>query len=501
MKIASLGLVSLLAAAVSSAAVSLPRSAPEAQGVSSSAMLQVIDALDQRVTEMHSIIVVRNGHVIAEGWWSPFAADEPHMMFSLSKSFTSTAVGMAVAEGKLNTNDLVTKFFPEDMPAEASTNLRAMRIRDLLTMSTGHHEADFQGFPYNAEEGAVKKFLSLPVSHKPGTYWVYNTPATFMLSAIVQKVTGQPVHEYLRTRLYEPLGIVGAEWEANREGISMGGFGLEVTTEDIAKFGQLYLQKGAWNGKQLVPAAWIDTATARQASNGSSPNSDWEQGYGYQFWRCKPGFYRGDGAHGQFCIVMEQQNTVVAITSGTADMASVMNTLWATLLPALEKNEPLPENAAAHAQLKTRLAGLSLKTPVADAARPAAPAARRFAFPENRPGIKAIVLDSLAENGDAALTLQMASGEEKVIAKTGSWTKAEWKNGPVAGAIATSGAWTNADTYTLKLARYHTPFVTTYRLKFAGDELQLEVENNVGPANARVTKMTGKSETTPAASE
>jgi CubicO group peptidase (beta-lactamase class C family) len=174
-------------------------------------------------------------------------------------------------------------------------------VRDLLTMSSGHHDADIENFPYNDEGGATKKFLSLPVSHKPGTYWIYNSPATFMLSAIVTKVTGESVHDYLRSRIYEPLGIENATWEANNQGISIGASGMFLRTEDIAKFGQLYLQKGKWDGKQLLPAPWIETATARQASNGSSPNSDWEQGYGYQFWRCKGGYYRGDGAHGQFC--------------------------------------------------------------------------------------------------------------------------------------------------------------------------------------------------------
>ncbi len=157
-----------------------------------------------------------------------------------------------------------------------------------------------------------------------------------MLSAIVQKVTGQTVLDYLRPRLFDPLGIANPTWEASRQGVSMGGFGLSVRTEDIARFGQLYLQKGQWQGKQLLPAAWVEAATARQVSNGSSPASDWEQGYGYQFWRSRHGSYRGDGAHGQFCLVLPQHDAVIAITSGTRDMASVMNLVWDQLVPALK---------------------------------------------------------------------------------------------------------------------------------------------------------------------
>lgn len=503
MKIACLFVVSFFSAVVASAAgepaPALPRSTPEAQGVSSAAMLELVEALEERVNEIHSIIVVRNGYVITEGWWAPFAADEPHMMFSLSKSFTSTAVGLAIAEGKLSLDDQVTRFFPDDLPAEPSANLRAMRVRDLLTMTTGQHEQDFQGFPYNDEESAVKKFLALPVTHKPGTYWVYNTPATFMLSAIVQKVTGATVHDYLRPRLYEPLGIEGAEWEANKQGISMGGFGLEVKTEDIARFGQFLLQKGNWHGKQLVPAEWIEAASARQASNGSSPTSDWEQGYGYQFWRCRNDFYRGDGAHGQFCMILERFDTVVAITSGTANMASVMNTVWEKLVPALEAAEARPADVAAHEKLRAKLASLTLATPKGYGSSPAQVAAigKRFVFPDNPRAIEAIAVEAMGtgrpgSSNDVALTMKIGDVTQRIEAGLGEWKKGTIASGPMKGVYAAAGAWTADDTYTLKLVRYHTPFVTTYRLKFAGDELVVDTELNVGPENLRNVQLTGK---------
>lgn len=244
------------------------------------------------------------------------AADKLHVMHSLSKSFTSTAVGLAVAEGKLSIDDPVLKFFPEDAPSEPSAFLKAMRVRDLLTMSTGNEK--------NAtlidSEHWVKTFLAQPVPFKPGTHFLYNSPATHMLSAIVTKVTGQTVEDYLKPRLFEPLGIERFAWGKSPQGNTEGGWGLEITTEDIAKFGQLYLQKGQWNGKQLVPAAWIEQATSKQVSNGSDPEKDWDQGYGFQFWRCRHGAFRGDGAHGQFCIVLPEQDAVIAITANTKDM-------------------------------------------------------------------------------------------------------------------------------------------------------------------------------------
>jgi CubicO group peptidase (beta-lactamase class C family) len=304
-------------------------------------------------------MVARHGYVVAEGWWSPYQKDDPHMLFSLSKSFTSTGIGLAAAEGRLTIDDPVLPYFPDDAPADPSANLKAMRVRDLLAMSTGHHTDDLQKFSFAGNERLTNAFLALPVAHKPGTHFLYNTPATYMLSAILQKATGTDLMDYLRPRLFEPLGIRNPSWEKSREGITLGGYGLKVTTEDIARFGQLYLRKGRWRGKPLVPATWVAAATARQTSNGSSPTSDWDQGYGYQFWRCRHGAYRGDGAFGQFCIVMPEQDAVVAITSGTRDLQGVLDLVWEHILGPM-KAAPLAPDGANRARLGRKLAGLTL---------------------------------------------------------------------------------------------------------------------------------------------
>jgi len=187
----------------------LPRSTPEAQGISSAAVLAFVDEADQKIDHLHSFMLVRHGHVVAEGWWGPYDANTRHELYSLSKSFTSTAVGLAIADGKVSLDDPVLKFFPDDAPAEPSNNLKAMRVRDLLCMSTGHQiEPRLQA----AKESWVKTFLAQPVPHKPGTHFLYNTAATYMQSAIVQKVTGQTVLDYLRPRLFEPLGIENPTW-------------------------------------------------------------------------------------------------------------------------------------------------------------------------------------------------------------------------------------------------------------------------------------------------
>jgi CubicO group peptidase (beta-lactamase class C family) len=485
--------VAAVAAAVESPPFTFPRSAPEAQGISSSAILGFVEEAEQKLDALHSIMIVRHGQVVAEGWWGPYAADEPHMLFSLSKSFTSTAVGLAIADGKLKVDDPVLGFFPDEAPAQPSANLKAMRIRDLLTMSTGHHEEDVRDFPFTGDESVVKNFLERPVSHKPGTFFFYNTPASYMLSAIVQKVTGQPVIDYLRPRLFEPLGIANPTWEASKQGVSMGGFGLSVRTEDIARFGQLYLQKGMWQGKQLVPAAWVETATSRQMSNGRSPASDWEQGYGYQFWRSRHGFYRGDGAHGQFCLILPQYDAVIAITSGTRDMGSVMNLVWDRLVPAL-KAEALPADAAAKRKLAEKLATLKLRTPSGTAASAMAQtvAAKRYTFDKNPQSIESIALEAASPAGPVSFAVRIAGADQRIAASHNAWQKGTLMVSGTPNAIAASGAWTSADTYALAVVRYRTPFATTYQLRFAGDQLFVKAEQNVGPVDARVSEFVGK---------
>lgn len=341
---------------LSAQSTALPRNTPESQGVSSAAIREYIETADRDVNSMHSFMLVRHGQVVAEAWWGPESAEKPHVLWSLSKSFCSTAVGLAVAEGKLSVDDQVLPFFPEDVPAEPSANLKAMRVRDLLTMNAGHQdELNWRETPHWA-----KAFLSHPVPHKPGTHFRYNTPATYMLSCIVQKVTGETVVDYLTPRLFEPLGIEKPQWDTSPQGMSIGGYGLYLKTEDIAKFGQLYLQRGQWNGKQVLPASWVDMATSKQVSNGSDPSRDWDQGYGFQFWRCRHGAYRGDGKDGQFCIVLPEQDAVIAITANCGDMQAELNIVWDKLLPAFS-DKPLPENAAEQAKLKELVGQLRAK--------------------------------------------------------------------------------------------------------------------------------------------
>jgi CubicO group peptidase (beta-lactamase class C family) len=477
------------AATPHAASRSLARSTPERQGISSADIFDFVDAADKQIDTMNSFMFVRHGYVVAEGWWSPYDAATAHILYSLSKSFTSTAVGLAISEGKMSLDDEVLKYFPEDAPTEPSLNLKAMRVRDLLRMASGN-VAEATLSPDNVW---TKAFLAQPVPFKPGTHFLYNSPGTYMLSAIVQKVTGMTVLDYLKPRLFEPLGIDSPTWVMSPQGISAGAYGLSLRTEDIARFGQLYLQKGKWRGKQVVPAQWIEEATARQTANGSAPSSDWDQGYGYQFWRSRHNTYRGDGAFGQYCMVMPEYDAVVAITSGVRDMQAVMNLLWNKLLPAMKPNQ-LPDNPGERRRLEAKLASLMVPVQPGESNSPLAAtvSGKWFEFPENDRGIRAISFDFKSPN--PVLTVRTTRGEMRNTLGVGSWSKSQ--NGFAAGLekflsvpqrplLASSGAWTARDVFQMKVLLYQTPFYATLAFKFDGNRLLFDTEYNVsfGPRN------------------
>lgn len=298
--------------------------------------------------DIHSVMIVKDGSVIYSKWQSQGVDSVPHVLHSVSKTFTATAVGLAIADGKMSLTDKVIDYFPDKLPAEVSDNLKAMTVRDLLTMSCGHDvEPSFRNA--SPDQDWVTTFLAHPVVHEPGTFYLYNSFGTYVLSAIVQQVTGEKVVDYLTPRLFEPLHIDKPMWEESPQGINTGGWGLYLKTEDLAKMGQLLLQKGEWNGKQLIPAEWVEEMSKKQVESinpgtrieqaeergMTKETSDWMQGYGYQMWRCRPGCFRADGARGQYIIVVPDKNAVIAITSDVEDLQGELNLVWEHILPIL----------------------------------------------------------------------------------------------------------------------------------------------------------------------
>jgi CubicO group peptidase (beta-lactamase class C family) len=497
----------------------LRRSDPEAQGVASGGILDFVNAVESAKLNVHSLMVVRHGSVVAGGWGAPYSAQGKHSLYSLSKSFTSTAVGLAVSEGRLHLDDKVISFFPDDVPAVISPNLAAMRVKDLLMMGSGHAECALLNAHVSiTTRNWVKAVLAQPVVFTPGTHFVYNNGATFLLSAIVQKVTGQTVFEYLTPRLFWPLGIEGADWELNPAGINNGAWGLRVRTEDIAKLGQLYLQKGDWNGKQILPESWVDEATHKQIENAAPgdlsarENSEWAQGYCYQFWRCRHDAFRGDGAYGQFCLVLPNEDAVIALTSETNDLQGILNQVWKHLLPAIQ-GVGLTNDGKAQAALKHKLASLTLPFPAGQTTSPVAAQVSRktFAIADNTLAVKRVSVQF--RHKECVFTLQDDRGEHQVTCGFGRWLESR-ADLPIQELflvttdprkemkIAASAAWSDDHTLVMLWRFHETAHYERVTCRFDGDGLQVEFTrslsiidpNNKDPRPVLIGKLQKESE-------
>jgi CubicO group peptidase (beta-lactamase class C family) len=324
---------------------SLPRSTPADQRVDPAAILSFLDAVDERPDiEMHSLMVVRHGRVVAEGWWAPYSAGRPQLLYSLSKSFTSTAAAFAQAEGLLDLDDTVISHFAEFAADITDPRSRSVKVRHVASMAAGHTRDMLAEAVMRDRGEPVRGFLLIPPDRDPGTVFAYSQPCTYALASIIQRNAGMPLTRYLRPRLFDPLGIGHVGWHTFPPGREQGFSGLHARTEDIAKLGLLYLRRGRWDGAQLIPGEWVAEATSEQIANPGEPNPDWRQGYGYQFWMSRHG-YRGDGAFGQFCVILPEQDTVVVTTAYTLDMQALLDAMWARLLPGLGTVSPGAESA------------------------------------------------------------------------------------------------------------------------------------------------------------
>ncbi|MDR0619788.1 MAG: beta-lactamase family protein [Bacteroidales bacterium] len=343
---------------------------PEQQGVSSGGLLRYLTECEKSGDEMHRVMLLRHGKVVLDAVWKPFEPNDKQTIYSCSKTFTATAIGLLQDKGLLSVEDKVISFFPNELPDSVSPNLASMRIKDLLTMSCGLGE---EPHGIRSSDKWVRNFLAYPVDNKPGTVFKYNSMATFMLSAIVQKVTGQRLLDFLQQELFSVLGIKDVDWEISPEGINTGGWGLRAHIEDMAKLGQLYLQKGKWNGKQILSEKWVNEATGAQIMQNPSATeqerlqSDWLQGYGYQIWRCRHNSFRGDGAYGQFIIVLPDKDAVIAVQASVSDMQAEINRIWNYLLPAIKREKELAKDDITYAFLCSILNSLAITPPASTA--------------------------------------------------------------------------------------------------------------------------------------
>lgn len=467
----------------------LPTGIPEKEGVQATAISDFVNAASHGRTEFHSFVFLRHGKVIAQGWWNPYGPDLKQTLYSVSKTFTMTAVGLAIKEKKLKLTDKVISFFPNDLPATVSPDLADLTIKDALIMADGQ---DPEPRSVGAATNWAKAFLAVPIVNKPGTKFLYNSFGTYMLSAIVQQATGQKVIDYLRPRLFGPLGIIDEDWETSPQDVNTGGWGLRLTTEDMAKFGQLILQKGRWNGRQLIPKEWVEEATSIKilqnpgASQAARDSSDWLQGYCYQMWRCRHNGVRADGALGQFIIILPDQDAVIAIQAETPSMQEEINLVWQYLLPSMQ-NWAYKDDPDADARLKQQLSALSLPPLEADAsAADVSINGRTYTLQPNNRKIGSIGFSS--QNGLWQVTIKTDGGTWSFPFGDGKWTRGTTSRpGPSLTSAAVNSAaglapfqiagsyhWKDENTLELALRYIESPHTETMVCHFDGDNIRIE---------------------------
>jgi CubicO group peptidase (beta-lactamase class C family) len=464
--------------------VALATDIPENHRLSSQALIEFFTRIEQLKLEVNSFILLQDGKVTAQFWRPPYRKDSPQLLYSLSKSFTSIAVGIAWDNGLLNLDDKVISFFSEKLPANIKPNLAKMTVHHLLSMNAGHHDNIYATVA--KEQDWVKTYLSLDVEHEPGSHYRYSTHSTYMLSAIIEQVTGQNMIDFLMPRLFEPLGISRPSWETCPLGITAGGMGLSIPTEDIAKFGLMLLNKGVYEGKRIVSEQYIKLATTEQSDNrAGAERIDSAQGYGYQIHLCRRGCYRGDGAFGQLCFVAPKENIVIAATSSFKNMAALqtlLDLIYEHIIDQLDNDLIYtPEYNIDLQELLSKISGpipaikpVPVNMPIENAGC--------YVMDDNPHGLNQIVFHLKGEQ----LELQASYGDERDnilrfnFAEPMRIKDVFYKDlSKQLQEVITYAAWHNSRTLQLTLFYIETPYVVTYTISFQDQIIDFQFNINV----------------------
>lgn len=482
----------------------LERCTPESVGLRSKDITWFINELEHSQTEMHGLMIMRHSKVAAEGWWSPFAPHLRHGLQSHTKTYAATGVGIAYTEGYLKLDERIIDIFPEAAPENPSENLQLLTVRDVLCMGCGMEE-----MPRNTEHW-IKDFLAIPVVHKPGTAYMYNSTGSTLLCAIVERKTGRKFTDYIEEKLFDKIGIDkrNIRWYCMADGTPMGGGGMFASTEDNLRMMMVYANGGVFNGERILAEDYVKLATSNQNDSASEAKNnplayDNHLGYGFQIWMCKPeGVYRADGAMGQFTIVCPKQDMIIAINETAVGAHWAQTTLeicWKYL--ALIDQNPVEENETDTDILTRKLKALHLNAPVyqpesswiekvcgktyevlppeekeEEAPKGPFPAPKpsldirqvSFMDPKKAPGAKSFRMDFNEYGCD--LTLTFEDHEDVVPIATYGDRMTALLNAPDAQTrlIATDGAWTVENEFTVNIRWTETCFVK--QLKFQFDE-------------------------------
>jgi len=471
---------------------------PESQGVSSAAILRWIEVCEKSLDALHGFVIARHGKVIAEGWWAPQSAEQLHQLYSHSKGFTSSAVGFLVTDGKLDLDERVVDILPESLPDAVSARMREVRVRDLITMNLGSDKDHNLKGPGDW----AKLTLGKELVRGAGLGFRYDSDATYLLACIVEKRAGMKLMDFLRLRMFDYLGIGKDVWtSASPQGVACGGWGMNMTTRDLVRFAQLYLQEGRWGDRQVISRDWVRLASACHTRSGWSgqtdfADDDWHRGYGFQFWRCRHDAYRADGANGQYSIMMPKQDAVVSITASLGPMQDEIDTVWNVLLPAMS-DKPLPENPEAYRKLMTKLAMLELKTvegKQTDAIGEKG-LGRTWKLDDAKKGFHLKDVALVAKDYGWDLVVTGDFGKQTIPVGYKSWQKgkvkldeAEYeKLGVILGEqdIASSGAWVKPGVFRIKSQFVATIFTADWTFDFANpEEVKLDYSAASYAANA-----------------
>lgn len=329
-------------------------SSPESQGMDSSILLNMLEVIWERDIKIDSVLVVRNGYAVLDAYSYPRDKDDRHNIYSCSKSVTSALIGIAIDKGFIKGVDRpVLDFFPEHVAKNLSEDKKAMTLEDLLTMTTGlecrdnyrHRWVGLRQMEMSPDW--VQFMIDLPMAEKPGAQFNYCNGATFLLSAILQQQTGMNARSFAEKHLFEPLGISGATWRSNHQGITFGFGRIYMRPRDMAKFGYLYLNNGLWEGKRIISAHWVKESTRKHVA------ANWSLGYGYQWWTTRSGEYTALGYGGQFIYVVPDKNIVAVFTShlDQKDTFAPAGLLHSNILAAVKSDKPLPENPQVEKEL------------------------------------------------------------------------------------------------------------------------------------------------------
>lgn len=345
----------LTAALISSMAASCctsPKDTPLPRnlgGVDTTGFHAVFDTIyGKPCDELHSVLVIKDGKVVYEEYGPGHDADELHVLWSATKTFTATRVGFAVQDGLLSVDDKVVSFFDaSELPEEPSDYLNQMTVKNLLTMSAGFDTDNINELKSIKNQTWAGATLANGFIFEPGQKFSYNSMESYLLSVIVSKVTGRTLVDYLNEKLFKPLGIRRYIYLTSPEGYNCGGWGLYLTSESLAKMGQFFLNKGSWNGRQLLNEEWIAEAMSCQVKQWQqSPDwtpeqdeqfkdNEWGRGYGYQMWCCTHDSFRLDGAWGQLVVIIPGKNAAVVYTSHTSGTGQLLDFTWNSILPNL----------------------------------------------------------------------------------------------------------------------------------------------------------------------